>query len=77
MAAFAGQGEDAPGSEDSEMLGDVRLFQVQLLTDVGHAAAFLVEELEDPDPGGMGKSLEIFSVDGFILVHERSPGKAF
>jgi hypothetical protein len=76
MAAFACQGEDAPGSEDPEVLGDVRLFQVQFLADVGHAAVFLVEEFEDPDPGGMGEGFEIFSVNGFILVHGRSPGKA-
>jgi hypothetical protein len=45
MASLATQGKDPSGSQDPEVLGDVGLFQVQFLPDIGDAPAFLIQKL--------------------------------
>lgn len=61
--------EDAPGAKDPEVLGNVRLFEVEFLPDVGHTTTLLIEKFEDPDPRGMGQSLEVFSLNCLFLIH--------
>ena len=77
VPSLAPQGKDTPGPEDPEVLRDVGLFQVQFLTDIGHATAFLIQKFEDLDPRGVGEGFEIFGVYGSILIHVGLPKGAW
>ena len=57
VPALAPEGEYAAGPKDPEVLRDIGLFEVQFLSDVGYAAALLIEKLKNPDSRRVSQGL--------------------
>jgi hypothetical protein len=57
VSSLSTKGEDASGSQDPQVLGDVGLFEVQFFPDIGNTAALLVQKLKDPDSRRVSQGL--------------------